>query len=462
MTPREAFRNLVRLTRMKKDLHPAISDTEPCRERINEDSEGETRSAARFGWAIVVFGFGGFIVWAALAPLGNGVSMPGTVIVAGERQAVDSLRGGVVEALLVTEGQAVQSGQVIVRFDATRASTDAQSLRIRLAAARAREARLLAERDGLTTISVPVGRSIDLMLTNALARETRILQSRRAPLDNELAALQTTLIGSRAMADGLRASLAYKRSQQAILSKQLHNMRGLADEALVPRNRVLDLERSQAQLNSEIVADQGALGQIHQQIEELQLRQQQRRNSFLQEVNADLAEVQLQSEQLDQQLASAEFDLAHMSISSPSDGIVVGLAAHTVGGVIQPGARLMEIVPATAPLIVDARLPIESIDKVQTGLAVDLMFTAFDTVTTPRIEGTVTMVSADRFDDEGKGVPYYRVLIEVNGDQRHRLKVPALRPGMPVEVFVKSGERTFLNYLFKPLLDRSRTAWGDV
>lgn len=129
---------------------------------------------------------------------------------------------------------------------------------------------------------------------------------------------------------------------------------------------------------------------------------------------------------------------------------------------MQPGSRLMEIVPQDQPLVVEGRLPVESIDKVHVGLPVELMFTAFDASRTPRLEGAVTLVSADRFEDERSGRPYYRLRANVAPGQLRRIGDAPLQAGMPVEVFVRTGERSLLNYLFKPLLDRARLAWGDA
>ncbi|WP_242697336.1 HlyD family type I secretion periplasmic adaptor subunit [Bordetella petrii] len=445
------------------DAQPGLADPGLEHGRPDTDDSAASARAARFGWWVLALGFGGFLAWAALAPLDNGVSMPGTVVVTGERQAVDSLGGGVVGALLVGEGETVRAGQIVVRLDSTRAHSEAQSLRAQLAAARAREARLLAERDGLSVVTLPADAAVHAEAAGALALERQLFASRRAALEGELAGIQATLQGNRALAAGLESSLAYQRAQRGMLQEQLGNLRGLAREGYVPRNRLLELERMRAQLGSEIAADLGSLGQARQQVAELTLRAGQRRDAFQQEVRADLAETRVRREQLAQQLTAAEFDLAHTEIRAPASGTVVGLAAHTVGGVVQPGARLMEIVPADAPLIVEGRLPVDSVDKVQVGLPVELMFTAFDTSRTPRLAGTVALLSADRYEDERSGQPYYRLRVEVPPGQLLRIGGAAsLRAGMPVEVFVRTGERSLLNYLFKPLLDRTHSAWGDA
>ncbi|WZB67467.1 HlyD family type I secretion periplasmic adaptor subunit [Achromobacter xylosoxidans] len=311
-------------------LRPELDRAEPV-----ADADENGGWSARFGWWVLALGFGGFLAWAAWAPLDNGVAMPGIVVVTGERQAVDSIEGGVVSALLVAEGDPVRAGQALVRLDDTRVRGEARSLRAQQAAVMAREARLLAERDGRDDLAPPDARA-NAETAAAYAMERQLFASRRAALAGELAGIEATLAGSRALAGGLESTLAHKRTQRALLREQLGNLRDLAREGYVPRNRVLELERSLAQLDGDMASDLGALGQTRQQIAELALRGQQRRDAFQREVRTDLAETRVQREQLTQKLATAEFDLAHSEIRAPVSGTVVALATHTVGGVVQP------------------------------------------------------------------------------------------------------------------------------
>ncbi|SOE50104.1 ABC exporter for hemopore HasA, membrane fusion protein (MFP) family component HasE [plant metagenome] len=426
-----------------------------------EDARLRDARPGRLGWWVVLLGFGGFLAWAALAPLDNGVPMPGVVVVSGERQAVDSLGGGVVGELLVREGETVSAGQPLLRLDATRAQGETQGLREQLAALTARVARLTAERDGSADIARPAIGAEDTRALAAFELERQLFASRRASLAGELSGIEASAQGSRNLLSGLEASLAHKRAQQTLLREQVDNLKGLAEEGYVPRNRLLELSRMQSQLSGEIASDLGTIGQTRQQLAELNLRAQQRRDAFQQEVRADLAEARVQAEQAAQRLETARFELAHTEIRAPASGIVVGLAAHTVGGVVQAGTRLMEIVPQDQPLTVEGRLPVASVDKVYAGLPVELMFSAFDSARTPRLAGEVALVSADRFEDERSGHPYYTLRVQVGAGELARLGDAPLRAGMPVEVFVRTGERSLLNYLFKPLQDRVRTAWGE-
>ncbi|MEW9854627.1 HlyD family type I secretion periplasmic adaptor subunit [Novosphingobium sp. M1R2S20] len=426
---------------------------------------GERPRPGRLGWWLLIIGFGGFVLWAALAPLDNGVPMPGVVMVTGNRQAVEHQAGGIVAALNVREGQRVKAGDVLIRLDPTRVGAETQSVEIQLATARAKEARLLAERDGLGAPAFPpeLEKSPDPDVTGAVALQRQLFASRHAALQGELIGIEQSLGGQRALVAGLESSLGDKRAQLVAINEQTGNLRQLAAEGYIPRNRLLETERLRASIQSDISRDLGSIGQARGQAAELQSRLYQRRQAWQQEVRGELADTRLEAQSLAAKRDAARFDLANAEFRAPASGRIVGLAAHTVGGVVQPGQRVMEIVPDAAPLIVEGHLPVSSVDKVHAGLPVDLLFTAFDTSKTPRLLGEVEQVSADRLDDEKDGQPFYRVRIRVGADELARLKLgdQPLRAGMPVEVFVRTGERTLLNYLFKPLFDRMRTAWGE-
>ena len=430
------------------------------------EAEGKSRKRpARLGWWLLVLGFGGFLVWAAFAPLDNGVPMPGVVIVTGNRQAVEHQTGGIVSALNVHEGDRVRAGEVLVKLDPTRARAETQSVEIQLATARAKEARLLAERDGLASPVFPADleHSRNADVTGALALQRQLFTSRRAALQGEFMGIEEAIGGQRALIAGLEAAIGDKRQQLAAMNEQLGNMRQLAREGYVPRNRLLETERLRSSIQSDISRDLGSIGQARGQAAQLQSSLYQRREAWQQDVRSDLADTRLEAQSLAAKQDSVRFELQHTEIRAPVSGRVVGLAAHTVGGVIPPGGRIMEIVPDAAPLIVEGHMSVDSVDKVHKGLPVDLLFTAFDRSSTPRLTGEVELVSADRLEDEKNGQPFYAVRIRAGADELARLKLgdQPLRAGMPVEVFVRTGERTLLNYLFKPLFDRLHTAWGD-
>lgn len=449
--------------RTQGDTDAALSDDADL--ESEEEAASGKQGPARLGWWLLALGLGGFLGWAAFAPLDNGVAMPGVVVVTGNRQAVEHAAGGIVTALAVREGDRVKAGQVLIRLDPTRAGAEAQGVKIQLATTRAKEARLLAERDGLAMPIFPADleRSANPDILGALTLQRQLFASRRAALQAELMSLEQSHAGQTALVAGIQSSLSDKRDQLGAMNEQLGNLRQLAAEGYIPRNRLLETERLRAGIQSDISRDLGTIGQARGQAAEMRSRVVQRRDTWQQEVRGELADTRLEAQALAAKSDAARFDLRLTDITAPASGRVLGLVAHTVGGVVQPGARLMEIVPDAAPLIVEAHLPVASVDKVHAGLPVDLLFTAFDRSSTPRLRGRVDLVSPDRLEDEKSGPPYYRVRISVSAAELARLKLgdQPLRAGMPLEVFVRTGERTLLNYLFKPLLDRMRTAWGN-
>lgn len=420
----------------------------------------DERRYSRMGSWLLALGFGGFLLWAGLAPLDKGVAVSGNVVVAGNRQAVQHPSGGVVQRLLVRDGDRVEAGQVLVRMDATQIRAQRDALFVQHLGALVSTARLEAERDGLPEIALPAGVSAmaDPRVEATVALQRQLLASRRAALRLELEGLEESIAGSQAVLQGLQAARAHKDEQRLSMQTQLQGLRELARDGYVARNRLLENERLYAQLNGDISADFGTIGRTQRQILELRLRAAQRAEEYQQDVRQQLADSRLKVEELGSRLSAADFELAHAEVRAPTAGTVVGLDVFTEGGVIAPGQVLMEIVPQDAPLLVDARAPVELVDKLQPGLDVELLFVAFNQSRTPRVNGKVTLVSADRLLDEKTDQPYYRLRVQVDDDGLQQLQGQTIRPGMPVQAFVRTGERSLLNYLFKPLTDRTHMA----
>lgn len=423
----------------------------------SEQQVGAQRHPARIGFWILLIAFIAFIIWAALAPLDNGVSMQGVVTVSGERKSVDTLGGGIVRSIKVADGDHVKAGQVVATLDPARARSELGDIDAQLVSAKARRVRLLAERSGASHLNIPE----DLANTDAMQMQQAVFESRRASLEGQLGGIDASLAGKQAMLNGLQASIASRREQRASMEEQWQNIKELADGGYVPRNRMLELGQKRGDLDGQLASDLGQLGQVRGDISELKMRRQNARSDFMKEVDNDLADAESNIEQLTQRRGAASFELSQQEVRAPVDGVVVNLQVHTLGGVVQPGDKLMEVVPQDQPLAVEGHLPVNDIDNVHTDLPVELSFTAFSRSTTPRLDGRVSFVSADRLHEERDNQPYYLVRVKVPPSEVARLQGRALQAGMPVEVFVKTGERSLLNYLFKPLFDRTRTAWGD-
>lgn len=423
----------------------------------------ETRHA-RLGWLIVLVGVGGFLLWATFAPLDKGVPLSGSVIVATNRKAVQHQTGGIVDEILVKEGDMVQAGQVLVRMNDIQVKAQAEVTRAQLITARAVEARLIAERDDRPNIDFPavlLAITDDPRVASVIALQNQLFASRRSVLKHDVAALDENIAGLKMQLRGLESSRTSKNQQLVFLKEQLDNLQALAAEGFVPRNRVLELERTRAQLIGDISEDDGNIGRIRRQIAELNLRLTQRVEEYQREVRQQLTDIQREAEALSSRLVAQDFELANVLVKAPVDGIVVGINVFTHGGVIGPGFRIMDIVPSEDMLVIEGQVPVHLIDKVHAGLEVDLIFTAFNQNKTPHIAGEVSQVSADRLTDERTGIPYYQLQARVKPDSMQLLTNHQIRAGMPVEIFVKTGERSLMNYLLKPILDRLYTSLGE-
>lgn len=446
---------------IKKNAVDVIShDATPL--EVNTDA----KAFVRIGWLIVLAGVGGFLLWALLAPLDKGVPLSGTVATESNRQAVQHQSGGTVQELLVRDGDVVKAGQVLVRMNPIQARSAVDITDTQYLSAMANIARLTAERDGSGTITFPAEiekRRAEPRVAELIGVQDQFLISRQASLKSELAGLDAGIAGLKLQITGLQESRDSKKAQVEFLKEQLGGMRDLAKDGYVARNRLLDLERTYAQLGGAISEDIGNIGRSQRQVTELTMRRAQRVQDYQKEVRGQLSEFQKEVDGQGARLQAQRFELSNVEVKAPVDGTVVGLAVFTNGGVVQPGFKMMDIVPSNAPLIVDGQLATNLVDKVHPGLPVELIFSAFNTNKTPHIDGEVTHISADRSLDERTGNPYYKVHVKVTPKgakmiAEHKMDI---RSGMPVELFVKTGERTMMSYLLKPIVDRAHSALSE-
>lgn len=424
----------------------------------------DSSSYSRLGWMIVLFGFVGFILWASLAPLDKGVPIQGTLSVSSNRKAIQYPNNGTVEAVLVKDGDVVKAGQVLVRMNPVLSKANLEVGRVQLYTAEATAARLRAEIENAPSINFPkylTSDKLDPRVANNILLQQQLFLSRRTAQQNDLSSIDENIAGLKSQLRGLEDSMINKKQQVGFLKEQVENMRELAKEGFVARNRLLDLERTYAQVIGAISEDNGNIGRLQRQITELNFRRTQRQQEYQKESRAQLNEAQKDAESARSRLPALEYDFNNIEVKSPVNGVVTGLNVFTVGGFVAPNVKLMEIVPESDPLIVEGQLPVHLVDKVRKGMPVDLIFSAFNSNTTPHIPGVVTQVAADRTVDERTGMPYYKIRAEVTPEGVKKLTKLELRPGMPVDMSVKTGERTFMNYLMKPLLDRANSSLSE-
>jgi protease secretion system membrane fusion protein len=289
------------------------------------------------------------------------------------------------------------------------------------------------------------------------------MNSRQSSLQSELGGVDESIAGLKIQVKSLQESLASKKEQQGFLKEQLGGMRDLAKDGYVARNRLLDLERTYAQIGGAMSEDIGNIGRTQRQVLELNLRKSQRMQDYQKEVGTQLADMQKEADALKARIDAQQFDLSNVEVKAPVAGTVVALAVFTKGGVVSPGFKMMDIVPTDDPLIVEGQLAVNLIDRVHPGLPTELIFSAFNANRTPHIPGQVEQVSADRTVDERTNNSYYKIRVRVTPEgakmiAAHKLDIVS---GMPVELFVKTGERTMASYLLKPLIDRAHSAMRE-
>lgn len=448
-----------------------LKDKAQATEVIAHDVAAQTvnideRVYSKLGWLIVLLGVGGFLLWAIFAPLDKGVPVSGTVAKESNRKAIQYQAGGTIEEILVKDGDVVKAGQTLVRMNDVQPRAQYDIVHAQYLTARATEARLLAERAGKSAIAFPpdlLAARNEPQAATAMALQNQLIASRQMAIQNELASYDENIAGLKSQLTGLQESRDSKREQLKFLKEQLDNLRELAKDGYVSRSRLLDMERANAQLVGSIAEDIGTLGRTQRQIAETGLRRSQRAQEYQKDVNTQLAEVQRDREISESKVSAQKYDLSNVDVKAPADGVVVGLSVFTKGGVVAPGFKMMDVVPTDDALIVEAQVAVNLIDKVRVGLPAELIFSAFNTNKTPHIPGVVTQVSADRTLDERTGNPYYKIRARVTPAglkliAAHRMDV---QPGMPVELFVKTGERSMMSYLLKPVFDRAKTSMTE-
>lgn len=410
------------------------------------------RSAVKF----VGVAFAAFLVWATMAPLDAGVVIEGSVTVSGNRKAVQHPTGGVVQDLLVREGSRVKQGDVVLKINPLDSEANLASVEGQYINLLATESRLLAERSGASEIrwKKDLERFSDKEAGEAKIVQLQLFSSRRTELESQLRILREQLAGQQAQAHSFVRMLSEKRSQLALVAQEAQNTQQLAKEGFVPTAKANEVLRAQSTLQSDLANLTAEISRNESAMAATQLQIAQQRSTFNKDVDGQLSEIQKTRDALVSRMESLKFNRRLTEVAAPVSGTVVALKVNTIGGVITAGQVLMEVVPEGGSLIVEAKVPPVSIDKVHQGLDADMRFSAFNQRTTPVVPGTVKLVGADKLVDPNGQSEHYLAQVEVTQDGLRLLGENRIQPGMPVEVIVKTGERTFMSYLVKPLTDR--------
>jgi HlyD family secretion protein len=413
------------------------------------------------GLAGVIVLTGGLGGWATTTEIAGAVIASGSVVVESNVKKVQHPTGGIVGELLVQDGDHVKAGDVVVRLDATITRANAAVTTRSLDELRARQARLQAELDGSAGISFPdelSNRSSDATLARALAGEQKLFESRRAARAGQKAQLAERIGQLEKQQHATEEQVAAKKQEIELIQRELESVRTLWQQNLVPISRMTALERDYARLRGEHGALVSSIAQTKGKVTETELQIIQVDQDLRSEDGKELAEIRGKISELVEKQVAAEDQLKRIDLQAPQDGKVHQLAVHTIGGVVNAGDPIMLIVPEEK-LIVEVRIAPNDIDQIRVGQRAVLRFPAFSQRTTPELNGEVRRISADVTQDQKTNASFYTARIAIADQDIARGF--ALVPGMPVEAFLQTGERTVMSFLLKPVTDQITKAWRE-
>jgi HlyD family secretion protein len=416
------------------------------------------------GAAVVAFLTFGVAVWATTTEIAGALIAPGTIVVESNIKKVQHPSGGVVGELRVKDGDRVKAGDLLVRLDDTVTRANLAIVTKTLTELMARKARLSAERDGSDRITFPdelVQQASTPDTAQVMAAEVRLFELRRAARAGQKSQFNERINQAKDEIVGFGAQKTAKDKEIAFIEHELTGVRELYEKNLVPITRLSQLEREATRLGGERGQLTAATAQAKGKIAELQLQIIQVDQDLSSEVAKEMREIDAKIGEFVERRVSALDQLKRTDLRAPQDGTVFQSTVHTIGGVIPAGEAIMLVVPDSDRLTIEAKVNPQDIDKVQLGQSATLRFSAFNFRTTPEIFGTVSQVSADITTDQRTSQSYYTIRIAMPADEVARLGKVKLVPGMPVEAFVNTGDRTVMSYLMKPLSDQISRAFRE-
>lgn len=411
--------------------------------------------------ALLAFGVGG---WASTAEISGALIAQGSLVVDSNVKKVQHPTGGVVGEVRVHDGDRVKAGDILVRLDETVTRANLAIITKGLIELYARKARLGAERDGADAVAMPkelADKAGDPDVEEALGSERKLFELRRKARLGQKDQLQQRIQQLQEQITGLTAQQDAKSKELAIIGQELQGVRDLWSRNLVQISRLTSLEREEARLQGEHGQLIAAAAEVKGKIVETQLQILQVDQEFTSDVAKELRDTDGKIGEYVERKVTAEDQLRRTDLRAPQDGIVFQSTVNTVGGVITAGDPVMLIVPEKDALQVEAKVEPKDIDQVQFGQPVVLRFSAFNMRTTPELNGTVSRIAADTSTDQRTGQTYYLVRISMSHEEIARLGDVKLTPGMPVEAFIQTGQRTMLSYLVKPLQDQFERAFRE-
>ncbi|RCK05423.1 secretion protein HylD, partial [Thalassospira xianhensis MCCC 1A02616] len=421
--------------------------------------ETDVRPLVRIGLLILILGVGSVFLWAATARINSAATASGVVAPFSGRQSVQHLEGGIIREILVRNGARVQGGEVLIRLDDTRARASYDLLNNRYLNALATQARLLAERGGKDRVQFPAP-LYDPKYAGIVESQETLFQSRMNAFRGELDLYDERIKELRREIIGTQEQKTASEQQVGIVKEELAMVKPMVDLGYARRTRLLQLESRLVEILGNIGRFSADIARIEQQIQQVKSSQAQLTRDNLQTINTELRDIQGEISDLNERLRSAEDILVRSDIKAPRSGTVTNLQFSTVGGVIPPGAQVLEIVPQDDKLVIEARVSPNDIDVVHEGLEVNIRVTAFSQRWFAPVKGIVSDVSPDRLTDP-EGRPYFQAMIEIDSESLAEHEGMILSPGMAAQLEIVTGARTILAYLFAPITDSFDRAFRE-
>ena len=439
------------------DAAPALLENEESRVLA-----AETRRIMRSGLLTLSVMFGLFLVWAALAPLAEGVPSMGLVVIDTKRKPVQHLLGGRVDRVLVREGEVVPAHAVLMQLDDKAVRATFESARQDFFTFRATENRIVAEQAEAKEIR------FDQELLDAAAKDSQVaavldgqrqlLASRRRALRAQLDALANKVAAETARVEGFEEARKSFETQSTLINQELTGLRPLVQEGYAARNQLLELEMNLARAQSGLADAVANARSSSESILEARAQMAAVRGEYSKELDTLLAQVRRDARAAEERYRATSAELEATVIRAPVEGQVVGITAQTKGAVVHPGEKIMDIVPGDESLVIEARVPPPLIDRVKPDQITDVRFTNFSRTPTLMVEGRIKTISSDILMDEQTRSSYYLARIVVTEEGMHKLGGHKLQPGMVAEVVFRTGSRTLLNYMLHPLAKRLASA----
>ena len=426
------------------------------------DLQTSDKKVRIIGSLIVLLTLGFFALWSFFAPIDSAALAPGQVVVKSHSKTVQHLEGGIVAKVLVKDGDLVKAGQPLLQLDTTQAQAQLEIYRSQSITLAAQVARLRAERDHLNAINFAQFQLLsddnNHKVAEIKASETNAFNARKNTLEGEIDILNQRISQTKIKIQGLKAQVDSKKLLIDSYDDEIKDQKELLAEGFADKLRLREIERNRTfqsseiqQLNSDVSASQLLINEAQLQIAQVQKK-------FHSEVSSKLNEVQSQLNDVNERLNATQDKLNRTNITAPASGLVFGMAVHNDNSVIPPGSPIMQIVPQDAELIIEARVSPADIDRVSSGLETEVRFTAFKQYQTPELYGKVIDLSADLLSNEKTSETYYLAKIELTPESRTKAMDLHLIPGMPAEVFIKTGEKTLFEYLAQPATNAFRRA----